>query len=102
MLFNNYKTIGEVIDLPDPTFKSELKGMSIGDISNLKFMLSQEYQRSIVVQGDLTSKMEKLNADTPEFKELKELSMSLYAKMQSMENKNQIANEEIRSLGIKV
>ena len=98
MLLDNYKTIGEVIDLPDPTFKSELNGMSIGEISNLKFMLSQEYHRSIIVQGDLTNKMAELDSDTPEFKELKDLSMSLYAKMQSIEDKNLIASEKVELL----
>lgn len=93
-LFEKYKTIGEVIDLPIHTFKDEIKDMSLGDKSTLRFMLSQEYQRSIIVQTDLTNKMQATNSDA-EFNEFKDLSMSLYAKMQLIEDKNKYLNEEI-------
>ena len=101
MLTDKYKTIGEVIDIPDPIFESEITGMSVGELSNLNFMLKQEYQRSIIVQSDLTSRMESLSSDTPEFNKLKDLSLSLYYKMQSIENKEQIIDKRIRSLDLK-
>ena len=101
MITDKYKTIGEVIDIPDPTFESEITGMSVGELSNLNFMLKQEYQRSIIVQSDLTSRMESLNSDTSEFNKLKDLSLSLYSKMQSIENKEQIIDKRIRSLDLK-
>ena len=93
-IFEKYKTIGEVVDLPIHTFKDEVKDMSLGDKSTLRFMLSQEYQRSIIVQTDLTNKMQSTDSDT-EFNSFKDISMSLYAKMQSIEDKNKYLNEEI-------